>query len=70
MGHLTCLTRGMDGIRLRHAGVADAEPVAHVHRLSRAWYYGTEADPDDGREVLWSRLLAEPGRVDSSRRGG
>lgn len=63
MGHLTCFTRRMDGIRLRHAGVADAEPVAHVHRLSRAWYYGTEADPDDGREVMWSRLMAEPERV-------
>ncbi len=53
----------MGEIRLRLAGVGDAEAVAHVHRLSRAQYYGTEADPGDGREAFWSGLLAEPDRA-------
>ena len=53
----------MGGIELRPAALGDAAVVAHVHRLSRAWYYGTEADPGDGREELWSRLMAEPARA-------
>lgn len=42
---------------------SDADDVAHVHRLSRAWYYGTEPDFDDGREAMWSHLIAQPGRL-------
>lgn len=37
--------------------------IAHVHRLSRAWYYGTEPDVRDGREAMWSQLIAQPGRT-------
>ena len=48
---------------MRRATADDADAIAYVHRLSRAWYYGTEPDPDDGREQLWSRLLAQPGRT-------
>ena len=47
---------------LRLAGAGDADAIARVHRLSRAWYYEQPADADDGREELWRRLLAEPGR--------
>jgi ribosomal protein S18 acetylase RimI-like enzyme len=49
-------------LRLRLGTDGDVEKIAHVHRLSRAWYYGTEADPDDGREAMWAHLIAQPGR--------
>jgi GNAT superfamily N-acetyltransferase len=49
--------------QLRPARPADAAAIAHVHRLSRAWYYGTEADPADDRQAMWDHLLGEPGRT-------
>jgi len=51
-----------DLLRLRPGTDRDVEEIAHVHRLSRAWYYGTEADPGDGREATWAHLIAQPGR--------
>lgn len=50
-------------LRLRLGTDRDVEEIAHVHRLSRAWYYGTEADPGDGREAMWAHLIAQPGRM-------
>lgn len=52
----------IDVVRLK-PGANDADRIAHVHRVSRAWYYGTDTDPSDGREVMWSELLAQPGRI-------
>jgi len=52
----------VERLRVRPGTDRDVEAIAHVHRLSRAWYYGTEPDPGDGREAMWSHLLAQPGR--------
>ena len=49
-------------LRVRPGTDRDVEQIAHVHRLSRAWYYGTEADAGDGRDAMWSHLLAQAGR--------
>jgi hypothetical protein len=49
-------------VSIRPAADSDANAVAHVHRLSRAWYYGTEPDPGDGRKSMWAQLIAQPGR--------
>ncbi len=49
-------------VHLRPATASDVEAIAHVHRHSRAAYYGTVADRDDGREQFWSGRVAEPGR--------
>lgn len=40
-----------------------AGEVAHIHRLSRAWYYRTVPDPGDGREAMWAELIAQPDRI-------
>lgn len=40
-----------------------ADAIASVHRLSRAWYYGTRPDSEDGREAMWAELIAQPGRI-------
>ena len=49
--------------RLRLGTDRDVDGIADLHRLSRTWYYGTEPDPGDGREAMWSHLFAQPGRV-------
>lgn len=49
-------------LRVRPGTDRDVEQIAHVHRLSRAHYYGVEADAGDRREAMWSHLLAQPGR--------
>lgn len=53
----------MTEVRTRPGTIDDVPDIAAVHRWSRASYYGTEAEPDDGREVMWSHLLAQPERV-------
>ncbi len=52
----------MSSATTRPAGPDDATDIGRVHRLSRAWYYGTEADPADGRDEMWRELLSRPGR--------
>lgn len=49
--------------RMRPATTGDVRAIAHVHRWSRAAYYGTTADPDDGREEMWAHLLGQPERI-------
>src|SRR3954451_10415310 len=52
-----------DALWLRVGTAADVAEIARVHRLSRAWYYRTEADASDGREAMWAHLIAQPGRI-------
>ncbi|QBR94244.1 GNAT family N-acetyltransferase [Nocardioides euryhalodurans] len=47
---------------MRPATGSDAGAIAGVHRLSRASYYGTVPNPDDGREAFWARFLCESER--------
>jgi ribosomal protein S18 acetylase RimI-like enzyme len=50
-------------LEVEEAATSHAPAIAHVHRLSRASYYGVPiADADDGREAMWVSLLAEPAR--------
>jgi ribosomal protein S18 acetylase RimI-like enzyme len=60
---LRWLNRAVGDVRVRRGTVDDVEAVAHVHRLSRAWYYGVEAQADDGRETMWADLVAQAGRT-------
>jgi ribosomal protein S18 acetylase RimI-like enzyme len=53
----------MIGLDVRPGTVGDVGAVAHVHRLSRAWYYGDEAVTDDGREGMWADLMRQEGRT-------
>ena len=53
----------MTELLTRLAVGTDVTEVAGVHRWSRASYYGTPVDFDDGREDMWAHLLGEPGRV-------
>ncbi len=53
----------MSSVTTRPATAGDADDIGRVHRLSRAGYYGTEADPDDGREEMWGQLLGQAGRA-------
>ncbi len=53
----------MSSATTRCATESDANGVARVHRLSRAWYYGSEADVTDNREATWREALAEPDRA-------
>ena len=53
----------MTDVAVRVGTQSDVNEIAHVHRLSRAWYYGKPGDAADGREALWAHLMAEPERV-------
>ena len=48
---------------VRPATLADVDRIAAVHRLSRADYYGSSPDDNDGREAMWTHFLSEPSRV-------
>lgn len=49
-------------ISLRPAVPGDAGAIAHVHRLSRADYYGEAPAESDDRDAMWSHLLGQPDR--------
>jgi ribosomal protein S18 acetylase RimI-like enzyme len=49
-------------ISLRRAVPGDAGAIAHVHRLSRADYYGEAPAEADDRDAMWSHLLGQPDR--------
>src|SRR5690349_1208054 len=53
----------MSDVSYRPATRDDAAAVAHVHRHSRADYYGTTADDHDDRDAMWTHLLDQPGRT-------
>ena len=53
----------MPELATRPAVTTDVPALAHVHRLSRALYYGTTADADDNREEMWAHFLGQPARI-------
>ncbi len=53
----------MSEFTCRPATCDDAAAVAHVHRHSRADYYGTTADEHDDRDAMWTNLLRQAGRT-------
>ena len=52
----------MAELELRPAQLTDHAGIAHMHRLSRADYYGVPVGPDD-RDAMWRHLLGEAERV-------
>ncbi len=49
---------------VREAEALDAHEIAHVHQLSRSWYYGIRVDAEgETRAAMWSKLLAQPTRA-------
>lgn len=50
-------------MEIRLAAPADVDAIAAVHRLSRATYYGSSPDANDGREDMWAHFLADPDMV-------